>query len=272
VGVPVDLEDELDRLYGVPLAEFVAERTRLATALRKEGRRAEAEQVKELRKPSVSVWTVNQLARRDRKDLDLLLDAGTRLAAAQRALLTGGDKKAFEQASNDEREALNRLSKKAQSILAERGSTATLERVNSTLRAAAVSETARPDLARGRLVSDVDPTGFEAFTGSPATVAPPPKPKARPDDTTEDKAKRLQDERLEAARRAAINKARAKLKSARERSARLAKKLRDLENAERAARTELERVRRKVECARADHQAAASAVEAAHAKLEEAER
>ncbi len=77
VGVPVDLEDELDRLYGVPLAEFVGERTRLATALRKEGRRAEAEQVKELRKPSVSVWTVNQLARRHRKDLDLLLDAGT---------------------------------------------------------------------------------------------------------------------------------------------------------------------------------------------------
>jgi len=87
VGVPVDLEDELDRLYGLDLADFVAERTRLTRALRKEGRRAEAAQVQELRKPSLSVWTINQLARRRRKDLDLLLDAGHRLAMAQRALL-----------------------------------------------------------------------------------------------------------------------------------------------------------------------------------------
>ncbi len=66
-------------------------RARLAKAHQKGGPANEAEQVKELRKPSVSVWTVNQLARRHRKDIDLLLDAGHRLAAAQRALLTGGD-------------------------------------------------------------------------------------------------------------------------------------------------------------------------------------
>ncbi len=56
VDVPGDLEDELDRLYGVGLADFVAERTRLAGGLRKEGRQAEATRVQELRKPSLSVW------------------------------------------------------------------------------------------------------------------------------------------------------------------------------------------------------------------------
>lgn len=268
----VDLEDELDRLYGVELAEFVGERTRMATALRKEGRRAEAERVKELRKPPVSVWVVNQLVRRRRKDIDLLLDAGHRLAVAQRALLTGGDRQAFEQASKAEREALSRLSEGARAILGEHGSTATLERVSMTLRAAAVSEAARPDLERGRLTSDVDPAGFGAFVAAPTGVAAPPKPKARPERADDDRVKREQAERAEAAKRAAVNRARTALKSAREREATLAKKLRELERAERAARTELERAERAAQRARADHEAAASAVEVARAKLEEAER
>ncbi len=125
--MPGDLEDELDRLYGVDLADFVAERTRLTRALRREGRRAEAERVQELRKPSLSVWTGNQIARRRRKDVDLLLDAVHRLAVTQRALLTGGDQKAFEKARKDEQAALKRLVQAARSILAERASTATLE-------------------------------------------------------------------------------------------------------------------------------------------------
>ena len=270
--MPVDLEDELDRLYGEELAEFVGERTRLASALRKEGRRAEAEQVKELRKPSLSIWAINQLVRRHRKEIDLLLDAGHRLAAAQRALLTGGDRQAFDRASKAEREALNRLSAEARSILAERGSTATLERVVSTLRAAALSEAARPDLARGRLTDDVDPAGFEAFTHGPTTVAAPPKPAPRRARADGDRAKREQAQRQEAAKRAAINSARAELKSASERETRIAKQLRDVERAERVARADFERAERAAKSARADHQAAASAVAAARAKLGEAER
>ena len=154
-------------------------------------------------KPSISVWG-HQLARRHRKDLDLLLDAGNRLAAAQRALLTGGNRQAFEQAGNDEREALNRLSARARSILTERGSTTTLERLTSTLRAAAVSDAARPDLARERLTSDLDPAGFGAFTVDLATVATPPNPKTRSERPHDDQAKHEQAKRQEATKRAAI--------------------------------------------------------------------
>jgi hypothetical protein len=269
--VPVDLERELDRIYGVDLSEFVAERTSLANALKKEGRPAEAEQVKELRKPSLSVWAVNQLARRQRKNVDLLLDAGHRLAVAQRALLSGGDRDVFERASNAEREALTRLSQAARAILGERGSTATLERVTTTLRAAAVSDAARPDLARGRLTSDVDLAGFDAFTGaSPPAPAKPAKAQRRR--ASDGRLEPEHGERRAAARRAAISRARAKLNSAKEREARLAKKLREVEREERVARVAYERAQRTAERTRGDHHAAASAVVTARAKLEEARR
>jgi hypothetical protein len=268
--VPVDLEAELDHLYGVELVEFVTERTRLAGALRKEGRRAEAERVKELRKPSLSVWAVNQLARTRRKEVDLLLDAGHRLAVAQRALLDGGDREAFEQASKAEREALTRLSQAARGILADRGSTQTLERVTTTLRAAAVSDAARPELARGRLTSDIDLAGFDALTGSPAT--PAKQTKAQPKRTTDDRPGREQAERQAAARRDAVTREKAKLTSAREHERRLAQKLRDVEREERAARVAYERAQRTAERVRGDHEAAVGAVEAARAKLEEARR
>ena len=270
--MPVDLEHELDRLYGVDLAEFVAERTRLAGALRKEGRRAEADQVKELRKPSLSVWAVNQLARRRRKDIDLLLDAAHRLAAAQRALLTGGDKQAFERATKTEREALNRLSQAARSMLAERASMATLERLTSTLRAAAVSDADRPDLARGRLTTDIDLAGFDVFAGGPASVATQPKPRPQSRRATDDRAEREQAEREAATKRATITRTRAELKSAREREATVAKKLREAERAERATRATHQQAERTVERIRTDHEAAVSAVESARAKLDEAQR
>jgi hypothetical protein len=208
----VDLEAELDRLYGVDLVEFVTERTRLAGALRKEGRRAEAERVKELRKPSLSVWVVNQLARTHRKEVDLLLDAGHRLAAAQRALLTGGDREAFEQANTAERNALTRLSQAARTVLGSRASTATLERVTATLRAAAVSDAARPELARGRLMSDIDLSGFDALTGGPL---PAKRAKGRPKRATGTSGAEQVQQRV--VKRHAITRARARLTSARAR-------------------------------------------------------
>ena len=64
-GFAPDLEDEVDRLYGLPLEEFTPARNELAKRLRKDGRKAEAARVGELAKPSLALWTVNQLARGD---------------------------------------------------------------------------------------------------------------------------------------------------------------------------------------------------------------
>ncbi len=53
-----------EELYGLPLAEFVAERDALARSLKKAGEAVEAERVKGMRKPSVAAWVVNQAVRR----------------------------------------------------------------------------------------------------------------------------------------------------------------------------------------------------------------
>jgi len=125
----------------------------------------------------------------------------------------------------------------ARSILAERGSTATLERVTSKLRAAALSDDARPDLARGRLTQDIAPAGFEAFTGVPVSTARPRKQpaKSQPQRATNN-PDRQEAARQAAAKRDAITRARGTLKAARERETSLAKRLREAERAERGPR------------------------------------
>jgi hypothetical protein len=233
--VPLDLEREIDELYGVTLDEFVPARTRLAKALRAEGRRAEAARVQELRKPTLPAWTVNQLVRLQRRDADLLLDAGHRLREAQAALLAGGAQDAFADARRRLDEALRRLLDGARSILAGRASAAMLDRVGATLRAAALSEEARPELALGRLAAEVEQSGFDALAGA---VPPPAKAPRRRED---------------AARRRALERARAKVEAARGREA--------------GARRAAEAAEREAARLRAEHAAAAAALAAAEAEL-----
>ena len=146
------LDEALDELYGAPLAEFVAERKRLAQELPAEEREAFAA----LRKPSIAAWTLNQLARRHRRDVDLLLDAGHRMRQA------GLDKAAVERARASETDAIRRLMRAAEQLGA---SAQALTKVNESLRAAAVSEEGRELLARGRFTEPVQATGFEAYAG-----------------------------------------------------------------------------------------------------------
>src|SRR6184192_1630123 len=132
-----NLESEIDRLYALDPGEFVAERDRVARELRDAGQREEAEQVKSLRKPTVSAAAINQLARRERREVDLLLDAGHRLREAQQKLLAGDDRKSLDEARRTEREALAGLREAARRILAEEGrvSETALNRIVGTLQA-----------------------------------------------------------------------------------------------------------------------------------------
>jgi hypothetical protein len=59
------LERELDRLFGLPLAELTSEWNELARRLKSAGDREGAEQARALTKPSVAAWAVNQLSRRE---------------------------------------------------------------------------------------------------------------------------------------------------------------------------------------------------------------
>ena len=278
--VPLDLDSAIDDLYGQELDAFVGERNRVAAQLRKEGRRAEAARVKELRKPSLSAWAVNQLARRRRKDVDLLLDAGHRLASAQTAVLSGGDPERFDEARRSQNEALKRLRGAAAEVLGDRASPGTLERVSATLRAAAVSDEGRELLARGRVVGDVETTGFEAFAGlaptAGARAAPRAKSAAKPPPRTTAKAKskpKPEPRRDEGPTRAQrVAEARAALSAARDLEADAVRIARDAEKALRAAQRTLEQAERDADAAEADRRAAGERTVAARQALDDARK
>jgi hypothetical protein len=176
----VTLDEAIDELYGADLDAFTAERTRLARELRNGGSRDEALELQQLRKPTVAAWALNQLARRNRRDVDLLLDAGHRLREAQAAALRGEEREAFEQARTTERDALRRLRKEADRLLREeRGgaSPAVLSQIDETLRAAAISEEGRERLALGRFTAPLVPEGFGALEGLAPDTPLPPRPR-----------------------------------------------------------------------------------------------
>jgi hypothetical protein len=183
----VTFEEALDELYGAPLADFVAERKRLAKELEGD----EARELAKLRKPSTAAWVLNQLARRERRDVDLLLDAGHRLRQA------GLDKAAVDHARKAEIDALKRLRKAAEQLGA---SGQTLTRVDEGLRAAAVTEQGREALALGRFAEPPTASvGFEAYAGLKVPKRKPrprAKPKAEPRVNPELRAAEQRVERL----------------------------------------------------------------------------
>jgi hypothetical protein len=158
------LDDDLDALFRLPLAEFISARTTLAARLKKEGRTAEADQVKAIIKPSISVWSVNQLYWRHRDQFDKLIAAGQRFRRAH----TSRTAKAFElnQALEARRDALNHLSDLAAILLSRAGhnpSLETLRRIATTLEAMSAYAALPDDQAAGRLTKDLDPPGFESL-------------------------------------------------------------------------------------------------------------
>jgi hypothetical protein len=152
-----------DELFGLPPEEFVAARDELARRLRREGEAEAARQVKALRRPPLSAWAVNQLARGHGAGLGQLLATGERLRAAHQAALAGEGAAELRAAAKAEREAVAALVGAALELLREAGhptTDATRDRVAATLHAAAASPEAAGLVGNGRLTADLDPSGF----------------------------------------------------------------------------------------------------------------
>lgn len=160
-----------DDLYALPPGEFTRARDERAKALRKEGKREEADAVKALRKPTVAAWALNQLARRRAKGVERLLAAGAELRAAQEELLAGGDRKAFQSAAATERDEVAGLAGEAAELAAEAGERPTPalhEKISETLHAAALDEETGEELRAGRLVRERAAIGgFGGMTAAP---------------------------------------------------------------------------------------------------------
>ena len=84
-----ELDDDLDALFRLPLAEFTDARNTLAARLKKSGRGEDAVVVKALAKPPVSAWAVNQLYWNHREAFDRLIASGERFHKAQTSRSAG---------------------------------------------------------------------------------------------------------------------------------------------------------------------------------------
>src|SRR5216683_690613 len=123
------LEDDVDALFRLPLAEFTGARNTLAARLKKAGRdneAGEADLVKALVKPSISAWTVNQLYWKHREAFDRLIASGEHFHKAQSSRLAGklADMRT---ALDTRREALTQLSDLATSLLRDAGHNPSLD-------------------------------------------------------------------------------------------------------------------------------------------------
>ena len=182
------LNDDVDALFKLPLAEFIDARNTLARQLKQSGRADDANLVKTLTKPSVSAWSVNQLYWNHRDEFEMLLAAGRRFRKAQ----TSGKIADMRDSLHARSEALLQLSELASSLLSDAGHSpapSTVHRITTTLEAlSALSD--GPTL--GRLSQDVDPPGFESLASFIPSAGGAKKPATAANDArkTEETRKR----------------------------------------------------------------------------------
>jgi hypothetical protein len=166
------LETEIDRLYQQPLSEFTAARNTLA---RDAG--AEASEIRQLAKPPLAAWAINQLYWKRREIYDALIKASQALRQTHKTILSGR-RVDLREPTRDHEEAVDAALKAALAIIEEAGHPATdstRQSVLTTLRALPSNQTA------GRLTEVLQPGGFEMLQGlSIAGAAGVLKPKATP--------------------------------------------------------------------------------------------
>ena len=141
-------------LFRTPPDRFVAERDALVKELRAQGRDDDAATVKALRKPSATVWALNQLAEREVGGAgDPLFETGRALRAAQSDAIAGSSSAALVEAGAERRAAVGRLTTATVAILDEGGhrGAAQSDAVAQALEAAAVDPDLGAELAAGTL-------------------------------------------------------------------------------------------------------------------------
>jgi hypothetical protein len=236
------LVPDADRLFAVPLEDFVAERKRLAKELRDGGDREAAAEVAKLPKPTPPAWALNQLAREEPEAIGAWLDAAEELRDA-----SAHPSSALREAMAGHREATRTLVNVVRDRARPGGkplSEPMVERVRELLQAATVDPDVADALRAGRVMEADEQPSLPGFAEAPAPAPREPRESAA--------------ERRAAAREAKDRDA--------ERKAR--------EQAER--RAELERLiaaaEERLETLNADAEERESAADAADARLEAAQQ
>ena len=164
----------VDELFALDPTEFTAARDRLAAELRRSGDKEGAAEIKALRRPTVTAWALNQLARRHGDEVRLLLAASTEVARAQAEAASGGDAATFRRLTKERRELVHRLAAAGAGLLDERepGSGAgRRDALVSALEAASMDEEGGQALLTGRLTAEPQPSaGFGGFLAAAVTA------------------------------------------------------------------------------------------------------
>jgi DNA repair exonuclease SbcCD ATPase subunit len=247
-----NLDDEIDGLFQLPLAEFTSARNTLAARLKKEGRPNDADRVKLLAKPSISAWTVNQLYWNHRKAFDQLIATGKRLRPAQKLRLAG--KVAGMRDSLDaRREALVHLSELATELLQDAGSNPspdTLRRVTTTLEAMSAHGLLSDGPTPGRLTQDLDPPSFDSLAAWMSSAGAIEDDESEPIAPSRKSSTAANVKRLEEVRRAKIADAKISLQDAKKSLSDARARAQSLESTQKKANAEVkeaEKHRREVE-------------------------
>jgi hypothetical protein len=156
------LDDELQALYAVRPEDFVQARTELVRRLRKDGRRDDADVAAKLRRPSATAAALNQVAREEPHLLETLFSEGARLRDAMQRAVQGNavDVRSSQVAERRAADAVVGAARRRLEQLGQRDSDAAAQRINNTLRAAALDDSLAQRLRLGLLDTDVVASGF----------------------------------------------------------------------------------------------------------------
>ena len=257
-----NLAQVADELYGLPPSAFIQARDERAAQARAAGDRDLAGAIRKLRRPTVSAWTVNRLAREAPGQVDELLELGESLREAQQAL--AGDR--LRELSTQRRRLVTGLVQEARRLAEESGQplTASAEReVQETLEAALADGRIGEAVRSGRLTTPLSYAGLGASVDIHGAVAvwpelvEQPRRRAAPAGDREGKP-----------RRSAVSKGPTReagsTKRDRQEAAAAERARREAEAAERA--------QRETEAAERNRQDAAEDAREAQATLDDAER
>lgn len=194
----VDVDSVADELYGLPREEFTAARDARARYAREAGDRALATAIGKLRKPTSAAWLANLLARGHPGEVGELIELGDALREAH----TSVDGETLQELSRQRQQVVHALVQRARGLGHDAGapvSEAVARELEDTVSAALADSDAARELAAGRLVTALQPTGWFAASGTgqrPVRAAPPD----RPDDARDAAARERRERRLADAR------------------------------------------------------------------------
>lgn len=255
------LDDEIDDLFRLPVAEFTNARNALAARLKKEGRSNDAERVKLLAKPSVSAWAVNQLYWAHRDAFDELIATGKRFRQGPTSRRESLDAR---------RDALVQLSELATELLRDAGhnpSQDTIRRVTTTLEALSAYALLPDGPTPGRLTNDIDPPSFESLA---SLMSGGGSIKSAPVKSTSDARKKAIIADARKIQQAKIAAAKASLQDAKRSFTDARTRAQNLEAAQKKANAEAKEAARRAQSVTAEAEAAAQALKDAKRTFEEA--